>query len=47
MGVTGTPDIIDSIEKKILQWYGHFKRMPEERISKLIMELIPLKRRKR
>jgi hypothetical protein len=38
MGVKGKPDIIDIIEKKRLQWYGHFKRMPEERIPKLIME---------
>jgi hypothetical protein len=28
-------------------WYGHVKRMPEERISKLIMEWIPEERRKR
>jgi hypothetical protein len=34
MGVKGKPDIIDSIEKKRLQWYGHVKRMPEERIPK-------------
>ena len=38
MGVKGKPDTIDIIEKKRLQWYGHVKRMPEERISKLIME---------
>ena len=30
-----------------LQWYGHVKRMPEERIPKLIMDWIPRKRRKR
>jgi adenine-specific DNA methylase len=35
MGVKGKPDII---EKKILQWYGHVKRMLEERIPKLIVE---------
>ena len=35
------------IEKKRLQWYGHVKRMPEERIPNLIMEWIPLERRKR
>jgi hypothetical protein len=47
MGVKGKPDIIDIIEKKRLQWYGHVKRMPEERIPKLIMEWIPQERRKR
>jgi hypothetical protein len=38
MGEKGKPDII---ERKRLQRYGHVKRMPEERIPKLIMELIP------
>jgi hypothetical protein len=47
MGVKGKPDIIDIIEKKTLKWYGHVKRIPEERISKLIMEWVPLERRKR
>src|SRR5215510_6391068 len=47
MEVRGKPDIIDIIEKKILQWYGHVKRMPEERIPKLIMEWIQDERRKR
>jgi hypothetical protein len=37
MGVKGKPDIVDVVEKKRLQWYGHVKRMPEERIPKLIM----------
>jgi len=46
MGVKGQLDIIDIIQKKRLQWYGHVKRMPEERIPKLIMEWIPLERRK-
>jgi len=47
MGVKGKPDITDIIEKKRLQWYGHVKRMPEERTPKLIMDLIPRERRKR
>jgi len=38
MRVKGKPDIIDTIEQKRLQWYGHVKRMPEERIPKLIMD---------
>jgi hypothetical protein len=41
------PDIIDIIQKKIIHWYGHVKRMPEERIAILIMEWIPRDRRKR
>jgi len=47
MGVKGKPDIIDITEKKRLQWYGHIKSMPEERIPKLIMDWIPQERRKR
>jgi len=47
MGVKEKPDIIDIIEKKRLQLYGHVKRMPEKRIPKLIMEWIPRERRKR
>ena len=47
MGVKGKPDIIDIIEQKRLQWYGHVKRMPEGRIPKLIMDWIPRERRKR
>jgi hypothetical protein len=39
--------IIDIIEKKRLQWYGQVKRMPVERIPKLIMEWVPEARRKR
>jgi hypothetical protein len=42
MGVKEKPDIIDIIERKRLQWYGHVKRMQEERIPKLIMEWIPV-----
>jgi hypothetical protein len=47
MGVKGKPDIIDIIEKKRLQWYGHVKSMSEERIPKLILEWVPAERRKR
>ena len=36
-GVKGKPDFIDIIERKRLQWYGHVKRMPVERIPELIM----------
>ena len=46
MGVKGKQDIMDSIEKERLQWYGHVKRMPEDRIPKLIMEWTPTERRK-
>ena len=47
MRVKGRPDIIDIIQKERLQWYGHVKRMPEARTPKLIMDWIPLERRKR
>jgi len=47
MGVKEKPDIMDIIERKRLQWYGHVKRMRDERLPKLIMEWIPGKRRKR
>jgi hypothetical protein len=47
MRVKRKPDIIDIIEKKRLQWYGHVKRMPEERVPELIMDWIPRGRRKR
>jgi hypothetical protein len=47
MEVKEKPDIIDIIERKRLQWYGHVKRMQEERLPKLIIEWIPGKRRKR
>jgi hypothetical protein len=42
--VKGKPDII---EKKRLQRYGHVKRIPAERIPKLIMDWIPEERSKR
>jgi hypothetical protein len=47
MGVKEKPDIIDIIERKRLQWYGHVKWMQEERLPKLIMDWIPGERRKR
>jgi len=47
MRVKGKPDTIEVIEEKRLQWYGHVKRMPEDRIPKLIMDWIPRERRKR
>jgi len=47
MGVNGKPDIVDIIEKNGPELYGHVKNMPEERITKLIMEWIPRERRKR
>ena len=34
MRVKGKPDIIDIIEQKRQHWYGHVKRMPEERMTK-------------
>jgi hypothetical protein len=46
-GLKEKPDIVDIIERKRLQWYGHVKRMKEERLPKLIMEWIPGERRKR
>ena len=47
MGVKEKPDIIDIMERKRLQWYGHVKRMQEERLPKLIMEWIPGERKKK
>jgi hypothetical protein len=29
MGVKEKPDIVDIIERKRLQWYGHVKRMQD------------------
>ena len=46
MGLKEKLDSIDIIEKKRLQWSGNVKRISEERIQKLIMEWIPLERRK-
>jgi len=47
MGVEEKPDNIDIMEQERLQWNGHVKRMPEERIPKLIVDWIPRERRKR
>ena len=47
MGVQEKPDIIEIIEKKILQWHGHVKRMPEQRVPKLIIEWIPIESKKK
>jgi hypothetical protein len=47
MRVKEKPDIIDIIERKRFQWYGHVKRMQEERLPKLIMGWIPGERTKR
>ena len=47
IGVKEKQDIIDIIERKRLQWYGHVKRMQDETLPKLIMEWIPGERRKR
>ena len=47
MGVKGKQDIMDITGKKRLQWYDHVKRMPEDRIPKLIMEWTPTERIKR
>jgi hypothetical protein len=47
MRVKEKPGIIDIIERKRLQWYGHVKRMQEDRLPKLITEWIPGERRKR
>ena len=46
MGLKEKLDIIDIIERKRLQWYGHVKRMQDERLPKLIMEWIPGERKK-
>jgi hypothetical protein len=47
IGVKEKLDIIDIIERERLQWYGHVKRMQEDRLQKLITEWIRGERRKR
>ena len=41
MGLERKPDTIDIIEYKRLHWCGQVKRLPEERIAKLIVCWIP------
>ena len=45
--VKGKADILNILEKKRKQRYVQVKRMPEERITKLIMDWLPRRRRKR
>lgn len=40
-------DITDEIEKKQLTWFGHTKRMSQERWPRKILEWVPPERRKR
>ena len=47
MEVKWKPNTIDIIQQKRLQWFGQVKRMPKERIHKLIVDWIPRERRKR
>ena len=39
--------IVDFIQTKKLQWYGHTKRMTQERLPRRVMEWNPPGRRKR
>ena len=39
--------VVDEIEEKQLQWYGHLRRMSPSRMPKKIYEWIPAERRKR
>lgn len=45
MGIEGT--IIQDIEQKQLVWYGHIKRMNNNRLPKRIMDWFPNRKRKR
>jgi hypothetical protein len=47
MGMKGKPDIIDITDKKRPLCHGQVKRMPEDRLSKLVTEWVPEERRKR
>ncbi|XP_046674870.1 uncharacterized protein LOC124363653 [Homalodisca vitripennis] len=39
--------IVEAIRQKQLVWFGHLKRMDEERLPKILMEWLPTERRKR
>lgn len=45
--MTATYTIIDTINEKQLKWYGHLRRMNEERIPQKIWNWTPQKRNKR
>ena len=47
MGAKGKPDTVHIIEQERLQWCGHVKGMPGERIPKLIVDWIQWERMKR
>ena len=38
--------VIEDIERRQLIWYGHVRRMPDERLPKKVMEWEPEGRRK-
>ena len=42
-----TRSLLDNIETKQLQWYGHVQRMEEGRLPKGVMKWRPTGRRKR
>jgi len=45
--VNVTKSLLDDVETKQLQWYGHVSRMEEGRLSKEVMKWRPPGRRKR
>ena len=40
-------NIINYVKQKQLQWYGHVRRIQEERLPKKVLEWIPPEKRKR